>query len=188
MLCLTEASKTASGSQLRFLFAVMLIFATSPEPRKLFDNFRQTLSDDFEFSCHSNPVDAALRGIETLLAQHGKTLFNFGLLAPTLFVCSDRFDAETAVSDQDKEVHRNKSVHCIAQLNLGQRQAFDQIIAAFDAKRNEVFFLDGLAGTGKTFVYNTLLSEIRSRCALVIAVASSVIEATLLDRGCTAHS
>jgi hypothetical protein len=51
-----------------------------------------------------------------------------------------------------------------------------------------VFFVDGLGGTGKTFLYSCLLSIVRTQGRVTIAVASSGIATLLLDRGCTAHS
>ncbi|XP_048514961.1 ATP-dependent DNA helicase RRM3-like [Athalia rosae] len=50
------------------------------------------------------------------------------------------------------------------------------------------FFLDALGGTGKTFLISLLFAEIRSKYGIALAVASSGIAATLLDRGRTAHS
>src|ERR1044071_8403523 len=48
--------------------------------------------------------------------------------------------------------------------------------------------LDGPAGTGKTFLYNTLLAYIRSHGDIALAVASSGIAALLISGGRTAHS
>ena len=50
------------------------------------------------------------------------------------------------------------------------------------------FFIDGPAGTGKTFLYNTLLANIRLHGDIAIAVASSGIAALLISDGRTAHS
>jgi hypothetical protein len=50
------------------------------------------------------------------------------------------------------------------------------------------FFIDGLSGTGKTFLYSCLLSTVCAQGRVAIAVASSSIAALLLDGGCTAHS
>ncbi|CAN0920587.1 ATP-dependent DNA helicase PIF4 [Linum grandiflorum] len=51
-----------------------------------------------------------------------------------------------------------------------------------------LFFLHGHGGTGKTYLYKCIISEIRSRDQITLAVASSGIAATLLPDGCTAHS
>ena len=51
-----------------------------------------------------------------------------------------------------------------------------------------MFFVDGPGGTGKTFVYNTLLAKVRSEGKIAIVVASSGIAAQLLPGARTAHS
>jgi len=57
-------------------------------------------------------------------------------------------------------------------------------------KRDEVSltFLDVPGGTGKTFLLNLILAEIRKKGEIALAVASSGVAATLLHGGCTAHS
>ena len=50
------------------------------------------------------------------------------------------------------------------------------------------FFIDGPGGTGKTFLYETLIADIRGKGRIVIATASSGVASTLLPRGRTAHS
>jgi hypothetical protein len=50
------------------------------------------------------------------------------------------------------------------------------------------FFVNGLGSTGKTFLYNCLLSTVRAQGRVAVAVASSGIVALLLDGGRTAHS
>jgi hypothetical protein len=50
------------------------------------------------------------------------------------------------------------------------------------------FFVDGLGGTGKTFLYSCLLSTVRAQGWVVVAMASSGIAALLLDGGRTTHS
>jgi len=41
----------------------------------------------------------------------------------------------------------------ISHLNVDQRAAFEEIIAAVEAKTSVTFFVDGPGGTGKTFLY-----------------------------------
>ncbi|CAF0963172.1 unnamed protein product [Brachionus calyciflorus] len=55
-------------------------------------------------------------------------------------------------------------------------------------KEKILFFVDGPGGKGKTFLYNTLISYIRSQNKKVLSVASSGIAALLLAGGKTAHS
>ncbi|RGB27125.1 DNA helicase Pif1 like protein, partial [Rhizophagus diaphanus] len=50
------------------------------------------------------------------------------------------------------------------------------------------FFIDGPSGTEKTFLYNVLLSTVRSSGNIAVVVASSEIAALLMMGGRTAHS
>ncbi|XP_052189987.1 uncharacterized protein LOC127799809 [Diospyros lotus] len=54
--------------------------------------------------------------------------------------------------------------------------------------KGTVFFLNGGAGTGKTFLYNTIALKCRSLEHIVVTVASSGIASLLLVGGRTAHS
>jgi hypothetical protein len=53
---------------------------------------------------------------------------------------------------------------------------------------NKTFFVDGLGGVSKTFLYRCLLSKVRSTGDKAFLMASSGIAALLLEGGCTAHS
>src|SRR5580698_7347111 len=51
-----------------------------------------------------------------------------------------------------------------------------------------IYFVDAPGGTGKTFVFNTLLALVRKEGDIALAVATSGIAALLLEGGRTAHS
>jgi hypothetical protein len=51
-----------------------------------------------------------------------------------------------------------------------------------------VFFLDGLRGSGKTFVYSVLLASVCNEGHVALAIASSGIAALLLQGRRTSHS
>ena len=65
---------------------------------------------------------------------------------------------------------------------------FNHVLDAVLAKSTQVFFVEGAAGAGKTFVYNALCHTLRSRELIAICVTSSGIAALLLPGGQTAHS
>lgn len=50
------------------------------------------------------------------------------------------------------------------------------------------FFVSGHGGTGKTFLWNVIISKIRSADKIVLAIASSGVASLLLPKGRTAHS
>ena len=63
-----------------------------------------------------------------------------------------------------------------------------QVLSLIQAGNGGLCFLDAPGGTGKTFLINILLAEIRKRNEIALAVASSGIASTLLVGGRTAHS
>ena len=48
--------------------------------------------------------------------------------------------------------------------------------------------MDGPRGTGKTFIYRTLIAYYKSKGKIILATTSSGIAVTLLPGGRTAHS
>jgi ATP-dependent DNA helicase PIF1 len=91
----------------------------------------------------------------------------------------ERFDAE----------EMQREVDGLALLNPDQKVVFDTVIHAVDGTNDErVLFLEGAAGTGKTFTYKKILAHLRLQGKLCFGVASSAISAILLPGGRTAHS
>jgi len=68
-------------------------------------------------------------------------------------------------------------------LNHDQRHAYEQIMGAYLERRPQVFFIDGPAGTGKTYFYELILAKVRLNGHVALAVASSGIAALLLLGG-----
>ncbi|WZZ65641.1 hypothetical protein YC2023_077011 [Brassica napus] len=72
-------------------------------------------------------------------------------------------------------------------LNAEQRAIYESVLESVDKKEGKLFFVYGAGGTGKTFLYQTIISRLRSRKQIVLPVASSGIAALLLPNGRTAH-
>jgi hypothetical protein len=87
---------------------------------------------------------------------------------PTSAVVADeitRYDAATQAAMRDEHV---------LQLNLEQWLVYDNVMAVVN---HPAFFVDGLGGTGKTFLYSYLLSTVRAHGRVVVAVQLSGIAA-----------
>ncbi|KAM3393921.1 hypothetical protein P3S68_002922 [Capsicum galapagoense] len=69
-----------------------------------------------------------------------------------------------------------------------QRSVYDRIITTVKCNKGGFLFLYGHGGTGKTFIWMTLSSAIRSKGDIILTVASSGIASLLLPEGRTAHS
>ncbi|CAJ2634937.1 unnamed protein product [Trifolium pratense] len=100
----------------------------------------------------------------------------------------DSFDSE---SDTDSD--HDECSALVLDTNSGfaqaeQREIYHTIMRAVQKQKGGVFFLHGYGGTGKTFMWRTLASSLRSRSQIVLTVASSGIASLLLPGGKTAHS
>lgn len=132
---------------------------------------------------HSDDIasNLALHDIESVLKQHGTTCRNFGLPEPV----GTLPELELYNEDEEKE----NAERMIPTLNEQQRVAFDKIIDGIDnVLSQKLYFLNGPGGSGKTYLYNTLMSYIRGRGQTVLAFASTGIAATLMKNGRTIHS
>ncbi|GJX28946.1 ATP-dependent DNA helicase PIF1-like protein [Tanacetum coccineum] len=79
-------------------------------------------------------------------------------------------------------MHKNKLEHhqLHSQLNPEQRVIYEEVVESVHNKKGQFYFVYGPGGTGKTFLYKTIISRLRSERKIVLAVASSA--------GRTAHS
>ncbi len=73
-------------------------------------------------------------------------------------------------------------------LNDDQRNAYETILNVVTNKEGKLFFVYGSGGTGKTFVWTTLMSRLRGQSKIVFTVASSRITSLLLLGSKIAHS
>uniref|UniRef100_A0A0A9CYE9 ATP-dependent DNA helicase n=1 Tax=Arundo donax TaxID=35708 RepID=A0A0A9CYE9_ARUDO len=82
----------------------------------------------------------------------------------------------------------SKAMEQRGRLNTNQRSIYDAIEQSVLNNLGHTFFVYRYGGTGKTFIWNTLLNSIRSQGKIALAVASSGIAALLLPGGRTPHS
>lgn len=125
-----------------------------------------------------------------MLKQNSSSLDKFGDMPKPLY--SDIEDVENMLilEETSYDIDEMKAEHSrlFPQLTAEQKGVYDKIISAVDRGDGGVFFLYGYGGTGKTFLWRTLCSALRSRGEIVLPVASSGIASLLLPKGRTAHS
>ena len=82
------------------------------------------------------------------------------------------------------EEHQSLKSNC----NAEQLEAYDLIMDSVNNNKGGLFSVYGSGGCGKTFLWKTLITKLRSESNIVLPVASSGIAATLMPGGRTAHS
>jgi hypothetical protein len=198
--CLLEASSMQTGSQLRHLFATLLLFCCPIKPEQLWNTFRHHICDDLRYRLQctgrqdpqeDEVFDFGLWLLEQILVKTSRKYLKDFPDMPLPERAWDNEDENPLIGEQlnyNRDHERALSEERTAQLNIEQRHAHDQVISSVLSKAGHTFFLNGPGGTGKTFVYNTICNTVRSWGSIVLCVASSGIAALLLRGGRTAHS
>lgn len=177
-----EAVVFKMPSELRMLFAMILIHGCISDPKDFYHKYKNDMAEDY-LRDHSEYMaeQRSLKDIENHLQQFGKACDYFGLPKP--------IDILNETSDIDVEMERNMANGLVDMMNTEQRTAFEIIMEAVDGKRNDkLFFLCGAGGSGKTFIYEAVVPAVLSRGGLVKAVAPTGLAATLLRNGKTVHT
>lgn len=197
-----ESSQWASAWQLRELFVVLLIYCEVNDPLKLWMHCWKSLGEDIlhmqrrrlEFES-LNLTDEevqqyVLLELQKLLNDHDKSLADFpDMPLPeknTLSNVKNSMIQEEKNYNADEENKTHSEL--FSKLNSEQLSVYEAVMDSVINCKGKLFFLYGPGGTGKTYVYRTLISKLRSEKRIVLPVASSGIAATLMPGGRTAHS
>lgn len=200
---LQQAKEVQTGHMMRNLFVSILVNNAPSRPPELWEQFKDDLTDDLrralrrKFPDRAEPwpsqevvYDYGLYLIREALLHHEKVPRDFQLPEPVenwgAHVHLNRLIGEQLQFDGHDQ--QSKAEANIAQLNLEQRAAFDEVMQSVEQRSGQPFFLSGPGGTGKTFVYLTLCYALRGAGKIVLCVASSGIAALLLPLGRTSHS
>ncbi|XP_074277421.1 uncharacterized protein LOC141601059 [Silene latifolia] len=169
---LLEDSNFQMPFALRRLFATLLIYCTPKSLRLLWDHFFSALSEDYTLAFPESPskvLNLTLRSICFIIASMRKSFndLDFGGL---------RLEYEAIDTRKAKEIEGQLSVP----ITLEELNAINL--------PNGAFFVDGLGGTSKTFLYSSLLAQLRKKGFIALAVASSEIAASNISGGRTSNS
>jgi len=82
--------------------------------------------------------------------------------------------------DQLNIGYEEEHLKMIQTLNVKQRARFSLIMNRVGKKIGQIFFVDGLGGTGKTYLCKALLAKVRSMNLITIATASFGIAASIM--------
>lgn len=187
---LDDAIASQMPGQLRQVFAYICAFCTPSDPRKLwYDNLKDFTEDicnrrhQLDDLCRDCEF-YALKDLKKTLNLLGKNLCDIYLEEPP----RDLLDIDAITYDTEKETSEAELM--MVSLNENQRVAFEAIVGAIDNPQvgKNIFFIDGPGGSGKTYLYRTLIHCMRGRGKIVLPAASTGIAANLLSGGRTFHS
>jgi hypothetical protein len=190
LLCMQEAALTNMPSQLRALFASILLYCEPRDIGALWASSVVALSEDQQGD-EVTKTRRVARLINALLQHHDRQWSSFPGLPAVDFSIADEADEpgdfvgadEAAAPAEPVESAADVLARKLPMLNAAQRRAYDEILSG----AGTCFFLTGPGGCGKSFVYETVSAKLRAEGKSVIACASSGIAAQLLTDGTTAH-
>ena len=132
----------------------------------------------------------ALFEIEQILVKSGRSLKKFDSIkypnVSTIRENNNRLLREELDFDRLELVAEHKKI--LNELNVDQRKIYDAVIQDVACNSGGLYFVYGHGGTGKTYLWKTLIACLHSQGKIVLVVASSCIAALLLSGGRTAHS
>ncbi|PRQ34232.1 putative DNA helicase [Rosa chinensis] len=196
---LENSLHAATASEIRQLFVTIILFCDVADPQKLLDLYWSNMSDDILYKARvdiGNPnlilPDLELKNkvlfeLEQIFNKSSSSLKDYKLPMPDsniVFNSNDRLLREEL--DYDCFELKRQHLNMIAQLNTNQKIVYNEVIKGIEEGTCNTFFVHGYGGTGKTFLWHTIINKLRSEGKIVLAVASSGIASLLFPN--TAHS
>lgn len=134
--------------------------------------------------------DAALKEIDCVLKENGRTLHDFPSLPQPVYSSDINLQNELILQElnYDRIEQSSEASQLVSLFNPEQRQIYEEIMSSLNEDCGGFYFVYGYGGTGKTFLWKALIASVRASGHIVLPVASSGIAATLLPSGRTAHS
>lgn len=195
--CLAEAALYQMPKQLRHLFATILIYCQTSSAKELWNTHLNALSEDIQKKfnlpySHPRVIVGVLNELNDILKNNRKSLSDF----PELPQFEQFPDIQNTSNEnrllRDETNYDSEELNIILQKNrlmtIEQRLIYDTIICSVKCEAGGCYFLDGPGGTGKSFLLEQILANVRSNGNVALAVASSGIAALLLTGGKTVHS
>lgn len=189
---LNDAAMTASPRQMRELFVTILGNCQPSNPCELWEDFKSDLSEDF---VHRHTLTARLAEQYALKEINDLILHNYGLSLTSFgFSLVENLPDIEVVNHADPYDELLLAEQAYDSLNSDQRLIFDTIVNEVREfgpnvcrDRPRVYFIDAPGGTGKTFVFNSIVSAVLSRNLNVASCAWTGIAGNLIRLGRTVH-
>ncbi|XP_044005604.1 uncharacterized protein LOC122850538 [Aphidius gifuensis] len=187
---MTEGEVWMMPKQLRHLFVRILIHCCPVKPEILWENYKDSMSDDLKKKYSlSQSYTKLYHEIVKLLEKEKSNISKFATMPSlTEFESLENLNNEEIVLQNHSEIGLNQ----YKTLNIKQKIIVDEIMdKALSCRKdnlNSCFYIDGPGGSGKTYVYSTIYHLLRSNGKKVATMAFTGIAAILLPEGRTMHN
>ena len=162
--------------QLRQFFAFFIMSENSPFGYQIWEKYKKNFIEGFK----NNNIENALTEINNILQSENFQCSDFGLPSPSN-TTNDFYEEEKLKFKNECKILFEEYYK---QLNTDQLQIFNKIISG---QVSNLIFIDGPGGTGKTFLYKTLIYYFISHDKNVLSMTWTGIASILLPKGMTSH-
>ena len=194
---LKEAVEYQMPHALRQLFVTLCVFCSPQSEIDLWEKFKLDLCEDYLFKTKNNielSLNLALNDINELLKNNDKSCNDEHLPMPNLEMIKTYINSNINHLQNTKYTQKEHTAiakELISNLNSEQKSIYEKVINKVynpNAKNSNVFFIDGPGGSGKTYLFKSLIHQLRSVEDVVVPVAWTGIASSLVDGGKTVHS
>ncbi|XP_064647485.1 uncharacterized protein LOC135500168 [Lineus longissimus] len=195
-----DAVLCQSPAQIRNLFALLLHLCELSDPKAIWDQHKEAMAEDYlhqqqqqhpqlQLQVNDAIYNLVLQTIEDKLQSFpgGRSVDYYGLpkvLRDETSLFREVVNETSYNHSEMQEIIQSRS----NSLTPDQAAIFSQVTHLTDNNLGCIIFLDAPGGTGKTYLLNLILAQVRISKRIAQGVASSGIAATLLKAGRTAHS
>ncbi|RCV26068.1 hypothetical protein SETIT_5G215700v2 [Setaria italica] len=152
--------------------------------RTLWNNHLKVMSEDYSRNCKCKHMvqQMVLKNIKNMLQSIGKDIRSFPL--------PEIYEQQNKTNDVPREIVEESTIEVDLEdvslhtyLNKEQRAAYEKILAAVNNDSGGLFFVDGLGGIGKSFLYRALLATVHGQGKIALSTTTSgVIPLRIDDR------
>jgi hypothetical protein len=194
--CLQEAANSRVPAALRKFFAHLIIYCDVTDSTTLFNRFQNDLCADLlnrgmsEANARASTLASIARIVLTISGRNLSEEEDH----TALFIQQVELNVED-IFEMDEPHRQQEDVQPqVDDLNHEQRVVYDEVMECILNQegtivrgREHLFFVNGPGGSGKSFLYQTIIGTLMQRGLPYTCIAWTGIAALLLDGGTTAH-
>ncbi|XP_013614814.1 PREDICTED: uncharacterized protein LOC106321037 [Brassica oleracea var. oleracea] len=201
-----EPSSWATGRQLRRLFVLILVYCQVVDPLKLWEHTWMFLAEDIlymkqkEFRFPGLDLQDeqlkqyTLLEVDKHLKEHNQSLADYDELPqPDTSILSE-INSQVLRQELMYKFEKEKETHRVlfSAMNTDQEKVYAAVLKSVDEQSGQLIFVSGAGGTGKTYLYRTIIARLRSVGKVVIpgsSLAALISKADLIiwDEAPMAH-